>query len=47
MRAPQVLEDKQERNSRAIPDAQSAFGIGRSTAYRLIDNGKRKTVKIG
>lgn len=31
----------------SIPDAQRALGIGRSTAYRLIDDGKLETVKIG
>jgi excisionase family DNA binding protein len=31
----------------SIPDAQRALGIGRSTAYRLIDEGKLETVKIG
>ena len=31
----------------SIPDAQRALGIGRSTAYRLIENGKLETVKIG
>lgn len=31
----------------SIPDAQRALGIGRSTAYRLIDAGKLQTVKIG
>jgi excisionase family DNA binding protein len=31
----------------SIPDAQRALGIGRSTAYRLIDAGKLETVKIG
>lgn len=31
----------------SIPDTQRALGIGRSTAYRLIDDGKLETVKIG
>ena len=31
----------------SIPDAQRALGIGRTTAYRLIDEGKLETVKIG
>lgn len=31
----------------SIPDAQRALGIGRSTAYRLIEEGKLETVKIG
>lgn len=31
----------------SIPDAQRALGIGRSTAYRLIENGKLERVKIG
>lgn len=31
----------------SIPDAQRALGIGRSTAYRLIDEGKLETIKIG
>lgn len=31
----------------SIPDAQRALGIGRSTAYRLINDGKLDTVKIG
>lgn len=31
----------------SIPDAQRALGIGRSTAYRLIDEGRLETVKIG
>jgi excisionase family DNA binding protein len=31
----------------SIPDAQRALGIGRSTAYRLIEDGKLETVKIG
>lgn len=31
----------------SIPDAQRALGIGRSTAYRLIEEGKLQTVKIG
>lgn len=31
----------------SIPDAQQALGIGRSTAYRLIEEGKLETVKIG
>ena len=32
---------------KSIPDAQRALGIGRTTAYRLIDEGKLETVKIG
>jgi len=31
----------------SIPDAQRALGIGRSTAYRLIQKGRLETVKIG
>ena len=31
----------------SITDAQRALGIGRTTAYRLIDAGKLETVKIG
>lgn len=31
----------------SIPEAQRALGIGRSTAYRLIEDGKLETVKIG
>ena len=31
----------------SIPDAQRALGIGRTTAYRLIDEGKLETVNIG
>ena len=31
----------------SIPDTQRALGIGRSTAYRLIDDGKLEAVKIG
>lgn len=31
----------------SIPDAQIALGIGRSTAYRLIDDGTLETIKIG
>lgn len=31
----------------SIPEAQRALGIGRSTAYRLIENGSLETVKIG
>ena len=31
----------------SIPDAQRALGIGRSTAYRLIEEGQLETVKIG
>jgi excisionase family DNA binding protein len=31
----------------SISDAQRALGIGRTTAYRLIDAGKLETVKIG
>lgn len=31
----------------SIPDAQRALGIGRSTAYRLIEDGKLEAVKIG
>ncbi len=31
----------------SIPDAQRALGIGRSTAYRLMDAGKLEKVKIG
>lgn len=31
----------------SIPDAQRALGIGRSTAYRLIDEGRLEAVKIG
>ena len=31
----------------SIPDTQRALGIGRSTAYRLIDDGKLEIVKIG
>lgn len=31
----------------SIPDAQRALGIGRTTAYRLIEEGKLETVKIG
>lgn len=31
----------------SIPETQRALGIGRSTAYRLIDAGKLETVKIG
>jgi excisionase family DNA binding protein len=42
-----MLEDKMEAMLASIPDTQRALGIGRSTAYRLIDAGKLKTVKIG
>jgi excisionase family DNA binding protein len=31
----------------SIAEAQRALGIGRSTAYRLIQNGSLETVKIG
>lgn len=31
----------------SIPDTLLALGIGRTTAYRLIDEGKLETVKIG
>ena len=31
----------------SIPEAQRALGIGRTTAYRLIDAGKLERVKIG
>ncbi len=31
----------------SIPETQRALGIGRSTAYRLIDSGKLERVKIG
>ncbi len=31
----------------SIADAQRALGIGRTTAYRLIDAGKLEKVKIG
>lgn len=31
----------------SISDAQRALGIGRTTAYRLIDAGKLEKVKIG
>lgn len=31
----------------SIPDTLRALGIGRTTAYRLIDEGKLETVKIG
>ena len=31
----------------SIPEAQRALGIGRSTAYNLISEGKLETVKIG
>ncbi|MCL6741766.1 helix-turn-helix domain-containing protein [Sphingomonas sp. RB56-2] len=31
----------------SIPEAQRALGIGRSTAYRLIQNGRLETIKIG
>ena len=31
----------------SIPDAQRALGIGRTTAYRLMDAGKLQRVKIG
>ncbi len=31
----------------SITDAQSALGIGRTTAYRLINAGKLEKVKIG
>ena len=31
----------------SIPDAQRALGIGRSTAYRLIEDGRLEAVKIG
>ena len=31
----------------SISDAQRALGIGRTTAYRLMDDGKLEKVKIG
>lgn len=31
----------------SIPEAQRALGIGRSTAYRLMDEGRLEKVKIG
>jgi len=31
----------------SIPEAQRALGIGRTTAYRLMDAGKLERVKIG
>jgi len=31
----------------SIPEAQRALSIGRSTTYRLIEDGKLETVKIG
>lgn len=31
----------------SISDAQRALGIGRTTAYRLMEAGKLKKVKIG
>ena len=31
----------------SIPETQRALGIGRSTAYRLMDAGKLEKVKIG
>ena len=31
----------------SIPEAQRALGIGRTTAYRLMDAGKLEKVKIG
>lgn len=31
----------------SIAEAQRALGIGRSTAYNLINEGKLETVKIG
>lgn len=31
----------------SITDAQRALGVGRTTAYRLIEEGKLETVKIG
>lgn len=31
----------------SITDAQRALGIGRTTAYRLMDAGKLEKVKIG
>ncbi len=31
----------------SIPDAQRALGIGRSTAYRLIADGRLESIKIG
>lgn len=31
----------------SIPEAQQALGIGRTTAYRLMETGKLERVKIG
>lgn len=47
LRDMRTLEDKMNAMLASIPDAQRALGIGRSTAYRLIDEGKLETVKIG
>lgn len=41
------MEDTMKAILASIPDAQRALGIGRSTAYRLIEDGKLVTVKIG
>lgn len=42
-----TMEDIMNAILASIPDAQRALGIGRSTAYRLIADGRLETVKIG
>jgi excisionase family DNA binding protein len=41
------VEDLVDAILASIPEAQRALGIGRSTAYRLIEDGRLTTVKIG
>lgn len=42
-----ITLDKDERRALRVNDAVFAYGIGRSTIYKLMSEGKLVTIKIG